>query len=187
MPLLHPLVGVSSFATQGKYDLVRSVGEECVTDGELAMLMARKPESFVLYDGFEPSGRMHIAQVTRCLLYVYGACLSTCTQKKKEWNCVCVFVCRTLHLPLAKLQYTAGLFIYHMVVRMAIAGRFQSHECQQVHEGRWHFHLLGGRLVCAHERQDGCVSPLFLYSSNQDRIILIAHPFFIFKTGAPGK
>jgi hypothetical protein len=27
------------------------------------MLMARKPDSFVLYDGFEPSGRMHIAQV----------------------------------------------------------------------------------------------------------------------------
>ena len=30
----------------------------------LAMLMARKPDSFVLYDGFEPSGRMHIAQVS---------------------------------------------------------------------------------------------------------------------------
>ena len=49
---------------QGKFDLVRSVGEECVTDAELAMLMARKPDSFVLYDGFEPSGRMHIAQVS---------------------------------------------------------------------------------------------------------------------------
>ena len=48
---------------QSKYDLVRSVGEECVTDGELALLMARKPDSFILYDGFEPSGRMHIAQV----------------------------------------------------------------------------------------------------------------------------
>ena len=48
--------------TKGKYDLVRSICEECVTDGELAMLMARKPDSFILYDGFEPSGRMHIAQ-----------------------------------------------------------------------------------------------------------------------------
>ena len=53
---------------QGKYDLVRSVGEECVAEGELAMLMARKPDTFVLYDGFEPSGRMHIAQVCTCLL-----------------------------------------------------------------------------------------------------------------------
>ena len=45
-----------------KYDLVRSVGEECVTDSELRNLVAKKP-GFVLYDGFEPSGRMHIAQV----------------------------------------------------------------------------------------------------------------------------
>jgi len=181
MPLLHPLVGDSSFATQGKYDLVRSVGEECVTDGELAMLMARKPDSFVLYDGFEPSGRMHIAQVTRCLLSCMGLVRAR-ARKKKRIGIISVFVCHTLHLPLAKLQYAAGLLIYHMVVRMAIAGRFQSHECKQVHEGRWHFHLLGGRLVCAHERQDGYVSPLFLYSSNQHRIVLIAHPFFIFKT-----
>jgi hypothetical protein len=42
--------------------LVRSVGEECVTDSELRNLVAKKP-GFVLYDGFEPSGRMHIAQV----------------------------------------------------------------------------------------------------------------------------
>ena len=48
--------------TRGKYELVRSVGEECVADGELAMLLSKKPETFVLYDGFEPSGRMHIAQ-----------------------------------------------------------------------------------------------------------------------------
>lgn len=44
-----------------KYALVRSVGEECVTDAELKNLLSKKP-AFVLYDGFEPSGRMHIAQ-----------------------------------------------------------------------------------------------------------------------------
>ena len=44
-----------------KYALVRSVGEECVTDAELRNLLLKKP-NFVLYDGFEPSGRMHIAQ-----------------------------------------------------------------------------------------------------------------------------
>mmetsp|Transcript_49945 Transcript_49945/g.128883 ORF Transcript_49945/g.128883 Transcript_49945/m.128883 type:complete len:742 (+) Transcript_49945:103-2328(+) len=44
-----------------KFDLVRSVGEECQTEAELRGLLQRKPD-FTLYDGFEPSGRMHIAQ-----------------------------------------------------------------------------------------------------------------------------
>ena len=44
-----------------KYGLVRSVGEECVAEPELRNLLQKKP-NFVLYDGFEPSGRMHIAQ-----------------------------------------------------------------------------------------------------------------------------
>eukprot|EP00320_Phaeocystis_rex_P005126 CAMPEP_0119094148 /NCGR_PEP_ID=MMETSP1178-20130426/165313_1 /TAXON_ID=33656 /ORGANISM="unid sp, Strain CCMP2000" /LENGTH=86 /DNA_ID=CAMNT_0007077859 /DNA_START=5 /DNA_END=262 /DNA_ORIENTATION=- len=44
-----------------KYGLVRSVGEECVAESELRNLLLKKP-NFVLYDGFEPSGRMHIAQ-----------------------------------------------------------------------------------------------------------------------------
>ncbi|PRP78466.1 hypothetical protein PROFUN_13643 [Planoprotostelium fungivorum] len=44
-----------------KYDLVRSVGEECVQDSELKNLLAKKPNP-ICYDGFEPSGRMHIAQ-----------------------------------------------------------------------------------------------------------------------------
>ena len=44
-----------------KYNLIRSVGEECVTEKELRNLVEKKP-NFRLYDGFEPSGRMHIAQ-----------------------------------------------------------------------------------------------------------------------------
>ncbi|CAE7728364.1 unnamed protein product [Symbiodinium sp. CCMP2592] len=44
-----------------KFQLLRSVGEECQTEPELRELLARKKE-FILYDGFEPSGRMHIAQ-----------------------------------------------------------------------------------------------------------------------------
>ena len=43
-----------------KLAMVRSVGEECV-DPELRNLLLKKP-NFVLYDGFQPSGRMHIAQ-----------------------------------------------------------------------------------------------------------------------------
>eukprot|EP00668_Euglena_longa_P014210 GGOE01018187.1.p1 GENE.GGOE01018187.1~~GGOE01018187.1.p1 ORF type:complete len:704 (-),score=232.83 GGOE01018187.1:290-2401(-) len=46
---------------EAKFNLIRSVGEECVTDKELRSLVEKKP-NFRLYDGFEPSGRMHIAQ-----------------------------------------------------------------------------------------------------------------------------
>ena len=41
--------------------LCRSVGEECVQEEELRRLLEKKPNP-VAYDGFEPSGRMHIAQ-----------------------------------------------------------------------------------------------------------------------------
>eukprot|EP00931_Biecheleriopsis_adriatica_P116452 TRINITY_DN92093_c0_g1_i1.p1 TRINITY_DN92093_c0_g1~~TRINITY_DN92093_c0_g1_i1.p1 ORF type:complete len:770 (-),score=229.31 TRINITY_DN92093_c0_g1_i1:65-2374(-) len=44
------------------FSLLRSVGEECQTEAELKDLLQRKANKFVLYDGFEPSGRMHIAQ-----------------------------------------------------------------------------------------------------------------------------
>ncbi|KAL6182198.1 hypothetical protein ACLB2K_043621 [Fragaria x ananassa] len=44
-----------------KYDILRSIAEECVQDEELKKLLANKAEP-ICYDGFEPSGRMHIAQ-----------------------------------------------------------------------------------------------------------------------------
>lgn len=44
-----------------RFDLARSVGEECIQDDELRLLLEKKPNP-VAYDGFEPSGRMHIAQ-----------------------------------------------------------------------------------------------------------------------------
>mmetsp|Transcript_18149 Transcript_18149/g.30326 ORF Transcript_18149/g.30326 Transcript_18149/m.30326 type:complete len:888 (-) Transcript_18149:351-3014(-) len=44
-----------------KLSMLRSVGEECVSEAELRNLVQKKP-NFILYDGFEPSGRMHIAQ-----------------------------------------------------------------------------------------------------------------------------
>lgn len=46
---------------QERFELLRSVGEECVLESELKNLVEKKP-GFRLYDGFEPSGRMHIAQ-----------------------------------------------------------------------------------------------------------------------------
>ena len=45
-----------------KYNIVRSIGEECIQEDELKNLLAKKPTP-ICYDGFEPSGRMHIAQV----------------------------------------------------------------------------------------------------------------------------
>jgi len=51
----------SGLTLDEKYALCRSVGEECVQEDELRKLLQAKPHP-VCYDGFEPSGRMHIAQ-----------------------------------------------------------------------------------------------------------------------------
>ena len=52
---------------QADYDRIFSVGEECISGAELKELITMKGRGvdgpgFNLYDGFEPSGRMHIAQ-----------------------------------------------------------------------------------------------------------------------------
>ncbi|KAL6518737.1 hypothetical protein OROHE_017490 [Orobanche hederae] len=44
-----------------RFELIRSIGEECTQEDELEKLLANKPH-IICYDGFEPSGRMHIAQ-----------------------------------------------------------------------------------------------------------------------------
>ena len=56
---------------QADYERILSVGEECISASELKGLITAKGRGsdhelgFNLYDGFEPSGRMHIAQVSR--------------------------------------------------------------------------------------------------------------------------
>ncbi|KAF8060281.1 tyrosine--tRNA ligase 1 [Scenedesmus sp. PABB004] len=52
---------VNGMTLDERYQLCRSIGEECITEPELRELLRRKPNP-VAYDGFEPSGRMHIAQ-----------------------------------------------------------------------------------------------------------------------------
>ena len=53
---------------QEDLDRILTVGEECITEADLKGLLTAKgrgsdhPTGFNLYDGFEPSGRMHIAQ-----------------------------------------------------------------------------------------------------------------------------
>lgn len=47
--------------TETRMDLVRSVGEEILTEEELRNLLETK-DKIIAYDGFEPSGKIHIAQ-----------------------------------------------------------------------------------------------------------------------------
>ena len=44
-----------------RLDLIRQVGEEIVTEEELRQLLESKPNP-IAYDGFEPSGKIHVAQ-----------------------------------------------------------------------------------------------------------------------------
>lgn len=44
-----------------RYNTILSVGDECVSENELKFLLEKNPNPRC-YDGFEPSGRMHIAQ-----------------------------------------------------------------------------------------------------------------------------
>jgi tyrosyl-tRNA synthetase len=51
----------STLTLQERYELCRAVGEECIQEEGLLKLLEFKDHP-VVYDGFEPSGRMHIAQ-----------------------------------------------------------------------------------------------------------------------------
>ena len=52
---------VSTLSIEERFEIIRSVGEECIQEEELRALLGKKAHP-VCYDGFEPSGRMHIAQ-----------------------------------------------------------------------------------------------------------------------------
>ncbi|XP_071905157.1 tyrosine--tRNA ligase 1, cytoplasmic-like isoform X1 [Coffea arabica] len=56
-----PQTSSSQMSLEERFRIVRSVGEECIQEDELLNLLEKKPQP-VCYDGFEPSGRMHIAQ-----------------------------------------------------------------------------------------------------------------------------
>ncbi|EQC40100.1 tyrosyl-tRNA synthetase [Saprolegnia diclina VS20] len=51
----------STLSLDERFEICRSVGEECIKDEELKLLLEKKDHP-ICYDGFEPSGRMHIAQ-----------------------------------------------------------------------------------------------------------------------------
>jgi len=63
-----------------RFELCKSVGEECVTEKELLELLRKKPNP-IAYDGFEPSGRMHIAQGVLKAINVNKLTQAGCTFK----------------------------------------------------------------------------------------------------------
>ncbi|KAI3742296.1 hypothetical protein L1987_59976 [Smallanthus sonchifolius] len=69
-------------SVEEKFRIVRSVGEECIQEEELLNLLTKKPQP-ICYDGFEPSGRMHIAQGVMKTLSVNKLTSAGC--KVKIW------------------------------------------------------------------------------------------------------
>ena len=67
---------------QERFFLCRSIGEECIQEDELMHLLEKKPEPCA-YDGFEPSGRMHLAQVLYLVL----------SQDHPILTYICMYVC----------------------------------------------------------------------------------------------
>ena len=65
-----------------RMDLVRSFAQEIIQEEELKSLFAKKPNP-TAYDGFEPSGRMHIAQGVMKALNVNK--LAKCGVRFKFW------------------------------------------------------------------------------------------------------
>lgn len=69
---------------QERFNLIKSIGEECIQLDELELLLERKFDrmhDLVCYDGFEPSGRMHIAQGVMKALSVNKLTQAGCTVK----------------------------------------------------------------------------------------------------------
>lgn len=52
---------VNHLSLEEKFNICRSIGEECIEEEDLKRLLVRK-NNLVAYDGFEPSGKMHLAQ-----------------------------------------------------------------------------------------------------------------------------
>lgn len=59
------VINFRTLSDDEKYELMRSIGVECVEEEELKSLLNQKEIVPICYDGFEPSGRMHIAQVEK--------------------------------------------------------------------------------------------------------------------------
>lgn len=79
-PLVPGDVASVVLSLEERFALVRSVGEECIQEDELRNLLDKKPNP-ICYDGFEPSGRMHIAQGVMKTINVNKLALAGCSVK----------------------------------------------------------------------------------------------------------
>jgi len=71
---------VNGLTVQERFELCRKIGEECIQEAELKALLLNKKE-IICYDGFEPSGRMHIAQGIMKAVSVNALTKAGCTFK----------------------------------------------------------------------------------------------------------
>jgi len=65
-----------------KFSIIKNIGEECIGEDTLKLILENK-ENIICYDGFEPSGRMHIAQ--GILRSLNTNKLTSCGCKFKFW------------------------------------------------------------------------------------------------------
>ncbi|GJQ13944.1 hypothetical protein GpartN1_g5735.t1 [Galdieria partita] len=73
---------VNGKTLEERFELIRSVGEECIQEDELWQLLCGRGDSEIIcYDGFEPSGRMHIAQGIQKAINVNKLTSAGCTFK----------------------------------------------------------------------------------------------------------
>lgn len=79
--LPRPSWWTGSLTLEERHALCRSVAEECLQEEELWRLLAQKQSAPVCYDGFEPSGRMHIAQGVQKALNVNKLTAAGCVFK----------------------------------------------------------------------------------------------------------
>lgn len=120
---------MSDLSVDEKFTLARSVGEECIQDAELRLLFEKKPHP-VVYDGFEPSGRMHIAQGVLRVINV-----------NKLTRCGCVFkVCETSLRGVILLCIVMALCVVLAMARSLLLWclcRFDAEMLRALHGSSW--------------------------------------------------
>lgn len=112
-------------ALQSDLESLLTVGEECISENELKGLLqycSTAEKRFNLYDGFEPSGRMHIAQGVFKVIHPINT--------------------------ISELNAQGILINISFVV-------YIGNECKQMYIRKRTFYILGCRLVCLDERQNG--------------------------------
>ncbi len=89
--------------------LIRRVGEEIINEEELKTLLGKK-KSFVAYDGFEPSGKIHIAQAVLRAINVNRMIAAGATFKMyaADWH---AWANHKLGGDLDKIQTTGAYFV----------------------------------------------------------------------------